>query len=364
MNAVVAHRPPTDPDDLDRISDLVYYEDVSASEPQAVGGAGAFCYYGPAEAAHLGGTTLAGWVDGLRDHVSTTHRGEEDFRVEYLGSAWRACRDVDERSTQVMLRRLPRATPALKDLRLSEGSIRELMLAPWLNDGGLVLISGLTGQGKSTIAGAMVHSRLIKFGGRCVAVNDVSELPLEGVHGPGTCREIVVDYKTTQARAHGFSGAIRRAYRSFPATRPALLFIGEVRDVETAHEVVKAAANGMLVITTIHAYDETAALMRLLSLAEQSMGEAASQSLAQALRLVLHHSLTLDPDQAGWSRGQFRGSAMVCDGPSHRLGHLIRKQEYSQMPAVWQHQNARLRVASQNGTPAGAILRELGSNPG
>lgn len=363
MNAAVQSQGenfvPTDIQHLDRVIDLFYYE--SAADGHALGGAGAFCYYGAPESALLAGTQLEGWVSDLFEHIRQAYPGKEDFRVSFRNTDWRACRDISATSTLIQLRRLPKATPLLKDLRMKEPSIRDLMLAPWLNDGGLLMFCGLTGQGKSTIAASTVRSRLEKYAGRCVVVEDVAELPLEGRHGSGTCRQIAADYDTPIPRLHGFPGAIRRAYRSYPAARPAILFIGEVRDVETAQEVVKAAANGMLVITTIHSFDPVAGLMRLLSLAEQGMGAAAGDAIAQALRMVVHHSLNLLPNQAGWGRGEFTASAIISDGPSHPIANLIRKGQYAQMGSVLMHQKTKCRLASQNNTPAGVLLRELGS---
>lgn len=351
---------PREVSDLERVIDLYYYEEVSDPlVPIAVGGEGAYCYYGPSEVARLAGTPLADWVNRMMCHIREREGEGEDFRIDFENTSWRVCRDRKASSTLINMRRMATATPALAELRTEDVAVRDLILAPWLNDGGLVVFCGLTGQGKTTLAGAAVKSRLLKYGGRCVAVEDVSEMPLEGVWERGSCRQLCVDYTAVHEHRRGFAGAIRRAYRSLPATRPAILYIGEVRDSETAIEVVKAAANGMLVVTTTHAFDPATALLRISSLAEAEMGEAANVALSQALRMVVHSSLNLRPDTVGWQRGAFDLTAMVSHDASSPLANLIRKANFAQMAQVQSTQTTKLRQAAARGTPSKVLLDEL-----
>lgn len=350
--------------DLDRVIDLYMYEDVRPGNPNLLpGGAGAICYYGLATCARLGGTELEAWVDRLGVHLAEHPALGEDFRVEFEGRIWRAMRDVSQRGTQISIRRLPTAAPALSDIRMTS-LVRDLLAASWLNDGGLVLLCGLTGQGKTTVAGATIRTRLEKFGGRCLGVEDVAEVPLEGLWGHGSCRQLAVDYTTEDPNRRGFAGAIRRAYRSMPATRPAILFVGEVRDAETATEVVKAAANGMLVITTAHSYDPASALLRLSSLAKATMGDAADIALAQAVRMVMHMSLRLRPDETGWTRGSYTPSLLFSDGPAHALANLIRKANYAGMADIMERQKGKIDQVSRKGGNVEELLAQLSATGG
>ncbi len=358
---------PTALADLDRIIDLYAYEQAPQGHLAGTttgGGAGAYCYYGAPTLAHLAGTEIASWVDGLLAHISRTNPSAEDFRVEFDGRAWRVCRDVSgDVGTQLNIRRLAPTTPLLAELRLGVPLVRELLLAPWLNDGGLVVFAGLNGQGKTTLAASTVRSRLERYGGRAITVEDVLEHPLEGTWGPGSCRQIQVNYDTV-SRQSGFTGAVRRAYRSMPATRPAILYVGEVRDVETAEEVVKAASNGMLVITTAHASDAGAAIERIATLSQATMGDAARSALAHALRLVVHQSLTLSPEKTGWDRGAFQQQILFSDGPAHPTANNIRRGEFAMMGQVQRFQQTRLANASRRGAGAAELLRELGQAAG
>lgn len=355
---------PVSENDIDRIIDLYGYPLTERDSPLPSGGAGAYCYYGSPHLAKLGGTGLENWADGLliAALAASNERGipREDFRLTYQGRSYRVLREDSERGCHLSLRRLASDTPRLALLASDTPAVRTLLEAPWLNDGGLILFSGLTGQGKTTWAGATVRTRLEMYGGRCLGVEDVAEMPLEGIWNGGSCRQLEVDYHHPDPFRRGFAGAVRRAYRGMPATRPAILLIGEVRDTETAEEVVKAAANGMLVLTTIHAADPIGAIMRLNALAEQTMGaEGAAANLAHALRMSIHHSVTLLPQVKGWGRGRYTGSALVSTGPSSAVGNALRKGRFTALNGELEFQATQMLNASFQQPTADKLLANL-----
>lgn len=338
----------------DDVVDLYFYESEDG-EPADT----AYLYTGSPIAQSAAGSPIAEWVNTVASAAFATPVGSRaDFRLTVDGISFRALRcSQPSRPTQYALRQLPLSTPLLTDLACDLPLVHELLMWDRLNDGGLVVLCGLTGQGKTTLASAAVRSRLERFGGRCVTVEDVCEVPLEGLWGKGSCRQIEVDYDTSESAARGFSGAVRKAYRSLPATRPGILFVGEVRDGETAAEVVKAASNGMLVVTTVHSMDPASAIMRIAGLAEAEIGESALASLGQAVRLVVHQSLDLASSGSGWSRGKVRSTAMVCDGPSHPIANMIRERDYKQAAGIQSRQSIWMRQANS----IEVLLNEVGS---
>lgn len=334
--------------DMDSISNLYYYESViDQSGRYEAGGAGSYCYYGEPALARLGGTEIANWVDTMMLHVRTQHPDAEDFRVSFANTVWRGCRDVSAIGTEICLRRISPTVPLLGDLTYTVPMAAEILESEFLNAGGLVIIGGLPGQGKTTTAGAIVATRLDRYSGRGVSVEDPSELDLEGFWGSGSLRQMSVDHDHPRPISRGVAGALRRALRLFPAARPAILYVGEVRDAETAVEVVKAALNGLLVITTTHCYDVTSAILRIKTLAESEMGaEAAAEALAQALRVVLHQQITFLPGQEGWKRAQFGGTILVSDGHTSQVANLIRTEKFNQIGQQVDFQRIRLGLAA------------------
>lgn len=348
--------------ELDKIVDLYYLESItSQTVTRKRGGQGSYCFIGTPYRIDLRGTEIAEWVDRLAAQIEREYPTEEDFRVEFEGRSFRGCRDYSSGSSEVALRRMPSNVPALQELDFENKCVRKLLEGTWLNNGGLVVICGLTGQGKTVVAGSTVRTRLEAWGGRAVTTEDPPELPLEGLWGQGACRQIQVTYGETDSKKNGFAGALRRAYRKLPATRPAIMFVGEVRDEETAAELIKAALNGMLVICTVHAMDQTAALRRISSLAEPVLGESTNGLLAQALRLVVHNKLVLNPNKDGWKRGQFSCSIMVSDHESHPVASTIREGRWQQLGTLLTFQATHLRQAELADLSASDLLTKIGS---
>ncbi len=189
------------------------------------------------------------------------------------------------------LRRMPTSIPDLADLGLPE-AVCSVLLDPWLSNGGLIILCGEAGQGKSTTCAATVRSRMLAHGSFCLTVEDPPEMPLHGKHGQGRCIQ-------TEARQGLFADAMRGAMRCYPTTGGSMLYVGETRDAETAAEVLKIATNGHLVLTTVHSSDVISALQRFLMLAKDKTSEDdAKQSLGSMLRLVVHQKLR-DAPQAG-----------------------------------------------------------------
>lgn len=325
---------------INNITDWYYYESVPDGAPFKEGAAGAYVYCGDNRCITIASLpdgdvreSLVEWINGIAEAVRTGHASSADFRVVHKGSPYRALRSNSLGLVQVSLRQLATTMPQLKELLIKPYLMRLLSHA-WFNEGGLLLFSGLTGQGKTTVASAAVLHRLELFGGRAQVVVDVQEMPMEGVWGHGSCRQLQVDYTAAADREAGFAGAIRQAYRSMPATRPAILFVGEVRDTETAVEVVRAAANGMLVVSTIHAVDSKTALMRLVTLAEKEMGDAAASVTAEAVRMVVHQSIAFNSAAAGWNRASYNTQLLVSGGTSSAVANNIRRKAWEQMTSI------------------------------
>ncbi|MBR6152831.1 MAG: Flp pilus assembly complex ATPase component TadA [Treponema sp.] len=119
---------------------------------------------------------------------------------------------------------------------------------------GLVLLCGATGAGKSTTAGAMLQEirRQSIDTKKILSLEDPPEYVLEGV---------------TQIQVHeeggvSFQEMLRRAFRQDPD----VIFIGEIRDSQTARVALQAAMTGHLVIATLHTGTLSQAVLRMQDL--------------------------------------------------------------------------------------------------
>lgn len=209
----------------------------------------------------------------------------EDFLVVFEGRCFRACAMKNTvkglmfavRQTNVDFKNLNR-------LNLGEHVVKELMHKR-LNRGGLCIIAGSPGNGKTTTSSAVVIKRLSEYGGLCITVEDPPEFPLHGSHGKGFCIQNQVDEEG------GFSGAIKTSMRSYPTGQTSVMFVGEVRDTETAVEVIKASIDGRLVITTLHADSVYIAIKRIATLAGKQLGDEAYSMLSESFRIAIHQNL-------------------------------------------------------------------------
>ncbi|MDU8351245.1 ATPase, T2SS/T4P/T4SS family [Pseudomonas syringae pv. actinidiae] len=184
-----------------------------------------------------------------------------------------------------LFRRQPTKIWTLNDCGI-RGPIQDFILSERLKKGGLIIVSGMPGAGKSTSCAAITVDRLKKFGGFCITIEDPVEMPLQGFHGDGVCLQRNV---TAQEEFHS---AVRDAMRGYPAQVNTMMLIGEVRDAETAAHALRASVDGRLVMITLHAGSIVQAVMRLLTLAAVSMGMAEARSLlSSSIRLVMNQKL-------------------------------------------------------------------------
>ena len=137
---------------------------------------------------------------------------------------------------------------------------------------GLLLFAGPAGSGKTTSIYAALRALAASGERACVTIEDPIEAALSGVD------QTEVD----RGAGLGFANALRALLRHDPE----VLFVGEVRDAETARTAVEAGLTGHLVLTTVHAGGACEALLRLRDLGVEPYALGASLSAAFAQRLL------------------------------------------------------------------------------
>jgi general secretion pathway protein E len=173
---------------------------------------------------------------------------------------------------------------------------------------GGIIDAGPTGSGKTTTLTQLLINILAErnYEVSAWAIQDPVEVVIEGV-GQMT----ITDAQTDEQRAEKFSKAIRAALRQDPD----ILYIGEIRDHESARLAMQASMSGHLMMTTLHTYDAISILDRLRDIGVETfkltdptlVTGLISQRLLQ--RLCPHCSLpaderTLLPEQ--WLRLRVR----------------------------------------------------------
>src|SRR3954463_12370888 len=148
---------------------------------------------------------------------------------------------------------------AMRAIPYQAKTISELSLPPVLEEiamrpRGLVLVTGVTGSGKSTALAAMVQHINEHRRANVITIEDPIEFLHRDINSHINQREIGTDTAT-------FGQALRRVLRQDPD----VILIGEIRDMETLDTALKAADTGHLVFATLHTTDATQTINRVLS---------------------------------------------------------------------------------------------------
>jgi type II secretory ATPase GspE/PulE/Tfp pilus assembly ATPase PilB-like protein len=161
-------------------------------------------------------------------------------------------------------------TPELTQLELPPAALREL--ENFLQGtGGLLLLTGPAGSGKTTTIYACLRHLAAAGGKHIITIEDPAEQRVAGI----------MQTEVNEARGLTFATAARHLLRQDPE----VLVVGEIRDEETANLVVRAALTGHMVIATLHAGSCQGVFERLLVLCEDRY------TAVSALALVLNQRL-------------------------------------------------------------------------
>jgi twitching motility protein PilT len=214
-------------------------------------------------------------IDRLRDYdCSWGMPGVGRFRVNILRQ---------RSSFMIVMRVIPFDVPTFDTLKLPP-----ILASVAAAEHGMVLVTGVTGSGKSSTMAAMVNHINQTQNKHIVTL----ENPIEFLHRDISCsvtqREIGVD--TDDFRA-GLHAALRQD--------PDVVLVGEMRDAETVDTALKAAETGHLVISTLHTPDAVTTVSRLVSMFPPEEQEVSRVRLAEALQAVVSQRLLPRADGHG-----------------------------------------------------------------
>jgi twitching motility protein PilT len=189
---------------------------------------------------------------------------------------------------------------------------------------GILLICGGFGVGKTSTAASFVVAYLKAHGGVALAIEDPNETAIDGVHGRGRCIAI-----SASRHKGGYKEHLLRGLRSGAD----LIFLGEIRDSETAYEAVKAGSNGELIVATMHAGSAMQALERLITLASTHT-TTAEKILADSLLGIVWQDLSSETSQGGREFKRLTVSTLLVVGDM--ASGIREKIRHGQIPSLTQ----------------------------
>ena len=153
---------------------------------------------------------------------------------------------------------------------------------------GMILVTGVTGSGKSTTMAALLNHINQHQNKHIVTLENPIEFLHRDLQSSVTQREIGVD---TDSFRMGLRAALRQD--------PDVVLIGEMRDAETIDTAMKAAETGHLLISTVHTPDAQSTVLRILAMFPPEEQEVVRVRLAESLHAVISQRLLPRKDAPG-----------------------------------------------------------------
>lgn len=270
--------------------------------------------------------------------AATVNSEQRKFRIQHNDRSFRAHRTTTVEGQLLDLRVIAKRVPLLDELVMPKIWNR-FMVDPELLSGGLFIVGGLNGQGKTTVASSMLvtrqHNELL--GSHAIAIEDPPEMPLHGEYPYGmVVQKPISEYHRAQSPS-GFPAAIEESFFEFPAARGGgtTLYLGEVRNPETAAVALEAAANGHLVILTTHGPNIHSILLRLYSFAKAKIGDAtAAELLASNLKGCIFQRMATRRDGKGWHAAEYQGDLFWVTHPETAAANILREAKFDKLRAM------------------------------
>jgi twitching motility protein PilT len=181
------------------------------------------------------------------------------------------------------MRAIPFEIKSLDDLGLPQ-SVREFTNMRR----GLVLVTGITGSGKSTTLASLIDIINEIRAEHIMTVED----PIEFLHRH---KRSIVNQREIGTDTHGFANALKHVLRQDPD----VILVGEMRDLETISTALTAAETGHLVFATLHTQDAPQSIDRVIDVFPPHQQQQIRVQLAGTIAGVVSQQLLPTPDGKG-----------------------------------------------------------------
>ena len=148
-----------------------------------------------------------------------------------------------------VFRTIPMQIPSFDELNLPD-----ILRSFTHKERGLVLVTGVTGSGKSTTLATLINEINLNKKKHIITIED----PVEFVHKDKGC---IINQRSVGQDTHSFKNALRSALREDPD----IILVGEMRDIETINLALHAADTGHLVFSTLHTIDAKETINRIIA---------------------------------------------------------------------------------------------------
>ncbi len=227
-------------------------------------------------------TALRIMNDAQKETFKSAHQVDMAYSIPGLGR-FRVNVFQQRGATGVVFRVIPMKIQNLEELNLPK------VLDIISNEvRGLVLVTGVTGSGKSTTLATMIDSINNRRSDHIITVED----PIEFLHRDKRC---IINQREIGTDARTFSEALRGALRQDPD----IILVGEMRDLETIEIALTAAETGHLVLSTLHTIDAMETVNRIVSVFPPYQQKQVRIQLAGVIKAIISQRLLPTKDGKG-----------------------------------------------------------------
>jgi len=233
---------------------------------------------------HEEATRMLSEVCGPRNWEALEQRGDLDFAYEMdEASRFRSNYFKQSNGYGATFRLIPTKIATLEELGIPL-VVKELVNVR----GGLVLITGPTGSGKTTTQAALVDHINQNFAKHVVTIEE----PIEFVHNN---KESTITQREVPGDSSSFAAGLKAALREDTD----IVLVGEMRDLETVSLALTAAETGLLVFGTLHTNNARKTVDRMVDVFPADRQPQARTMLANSLRGVVAQLLLKRADRPG-----------------------------------------------------------------
>ena len=246
---------------------------------------------------------------------------EIDFGYEYGGNRFRTNFYYEKSQLAAAFRYIPSKIKSLNELGLPDSLLQFTKFKQ-----GLVLMTGPTGEGKSTTLATLVNEINQNDAKHIVTIED----PIEFVYPVG---KSIISQRELHQDTHSWSEALRATLREDPD----VVLIGEMRDFETIQAAITVAETGHLVFATLHTSSTPEAINRIIDVFPSNQQNQIRSQLASVLKVVMTQRLIPSIDHA--SRVPALEilvnipsvASLIREGKVHMLDNVLETEESQNM---------------------------------
>ncbi|MCP4652860.1 MAG: PilT/PilU family type 4a pilus ATPase [Candidatus Omnitrophica bacterium] len=187
-------------------------------------------------------------------------------------------------SLAMVIRKIDLRVPTFEDLGLPAGVLERFCV----ERRGFVLLTGITGSGKSTTIASMIEYMNENYSKHILAIEEPIEFTFDDKKALINQREIGTDVLS-----------YNDALRQFALHSPDVIYIGNIRDADTCHAALTAAETGVLVLSTIHTVNAPSTVERIINFFPPHQHHLVLNQLSSLLKGVISLRLVPKADGSG-----------------------------------------------------------------